>query len=402
MTWAKFDDRCTSDPRLIGLPRGVRLLHFEAIVWSCAHLTDGTIQRHALHWLTDEPESESAVAQLVQAGLWAVADDGWEIVDFLADQPSAADVEKVRDLARERQRKRRQHQAGDHSLCTDARYCRYVVATDHGAASGAKQKPLISYYLENGEWRQLWVDQDGVERRTSTSEVTESRLRSGGLADRIVPHPDLVTRDLTRESQRESQPPVPIRPDPTIREGKEDGEGAGIGTALEAPASTVTAKINGLSEQLHKLAAPFNRELIDYDDATVDDFNRFTIVLNDYEGSNVDIDVQTAVMGPGLTDALNALKCGDDVDGNVAPGDREASKRAEFEDASKRAFTILSWVAEAINATGAHTTCEDGEELVPQTGPGEGAWLSVNVPRVEAAAWVKRFRTMLERTLETL
>ena len=55
MTWAKLTDTFNDDPVLLGLPRGVRLLHVEAIVWCCKHETDGRIPRHVLTRITDEP-----------------------------------------------------------------------------------------------------------------------------------------------------------------------------------------------------------------------------------------------------------------------------------------------------------------------------------------------------------
>lgn len=126
MTWAKVDDRFNDDPRLLSLERGVRLLHIEGIVWCCRHLTDGHVPRYALAKVTDEPDAVNGVDALVEAGLWEPQGEGWLIVDYLRDQSSAADVENIRKLARDRQRKQRQHKAGDHSLCTDPRYCQFL------------------------------------------------------------------------------------------------------------------------------------------------------------------------------------------------------------------------------------------------------------------------------------
>lgn len=122
MTWSKFGGEFPDDPRMYQLSRGVRYLRFEAIVWANKHGTDGRLPKYALPRFTDEPNAEAAAGQLVDVGIWDVDGDGWVIVGFLDEQPSAADVERTQALARDRQRKRRQHSNGDHSLC-DTRYC---------------------------------------------------------------------------------------------------------------------------------------------------------------------------------------------------------------------------------------------------------------------------------------
>lgn len=108
MTWAKLDDGITDRPELLALPRDVRLVHIEGSVWSCRHETDGQIARHVLRKVTDQPNPEVAAQALVDAGLWAETDTGWEVTGFLDDQRSAADIEATRELARVRQRRQRQ------------------------------------------------------------------------------------------------------------------------------------------------------------------------------------------------------------------------------------------------------------------------------------------------------
>lgn len=167
MTWTKISDDLPDDPRMLQLPRGVRLLHLEAMVWCNRYGTDGAIPRYGVRRITDEPEPEDAAKHLVSVGLWDDTDDGWEIVGFLDDQPSAADAERTRELAKQRQRRQRQHRAGDHSLC-DPRYC--------NSARDA---------LRDDE------------------------------------------RDAHRDATRDQRLPVPSRPDPSRPEGTRDGEEGG-------------------------------------------------------------------------------------------------------------------------------------------------------------------------------
>jgi hypothetical protein len=163
MTWARLDDNFADDPTLLRLPRSVRLLYVEGIVWCCKHLTDGLLEQHVLRRVSDEPDLEAAAALLIQAGLWEAVESGYRIVDFLAMQPSKDSVEERRAEAKERQDRSRRHRQGDHSKCLRGKYC-----------------------PEGG--------------------VTRDK-----------------TRDTTRESQRESQQPDPTRPDPSRPKGK-DGE----------------------------------------------------------------------------------------------------------------------------------------------------------------------------------
>jgi hypothetical protein len=104
-------------------------MHVEAMTWANQHGSNGFVPDYALTRITDEPEPATAAAELVDAGLWEAVEGGWNIVDFLTDQPSAADVERTQARSRDRQRRQRQHRNGDHTLC-DPRYCHASRVTD--------------------------------------------------------------------------------------------------------------------------------------------------------------------------------------------------------------------------------------------------------------------------------
>ena len=99
---ALVDVAMIEDPRLLKLPRGVRLLHLEALVWCKAHLTDGFIPAGALHRLTDEPDADKAARELVKVNLWSLTAEGWTIVGFTDTQMSAQRVREKRQASRER------------------------------------------------------------------------------------------------------------------------------------------------------------------------------------------------------------------------------------------------------------------------------------------------------------
>jgi hypothetical protein len=123
MSWIKLDDTFADDPNLLALPRGVRLVHVEALVWCCRQLTDGAVPRHALRKVTDEDDIAAAAVQLVEAGLWDATDTGWQIVGFLDLQPSRCEVDEAKAGARFRAARSRRHLNGDHAICTRGHYC---------------------------------------------------------------------------------------------------------------------------------------------------------------------------------------------------------------------------------------------------------------------------------------
>lgn len=165
MPYAKLSDTFGSDPLLLTLPRGIRLLWVEGLSYCGQHLTDGLIPRHSLNRITDEPEPLEAAAQLVGAGLWEEVEAGWQMVGYLDHQWSRDKIEQAKAYAAARKERNRLHNLGDHSQCLEGRFC------------------------PNGA------------------------IKAG-------------TRDSTRTGQRRSQAPIPSDPlRPTGRRG-EGGEGA--------------------------------------------------------------------------------------------------------------------------------------------------------------------------------
>jgi hypothetical protein len=108
-------------PALIHLPRGVRLLHVEALAWCSLRRTDGVLAFAALPRATDEPDAMSAAAQLVAAGVWEETPTGWRIVGYLDTQISASEIALVEARNRANWRRQKAHQRCDHALCNPAR-----------------------------------------------------------------------------------------------------------------------------------------------------------------------------------------------------------------------------------------------------------------------------------------
>lgn len=138
MTWAKLSDTFNDHPVLLGLPRGVRLLHVEAIVWACKQETDGEIPAGAVARFTDEPHPEQGVELLVDSGMWEPTASGYRIVGFLTEQRSKQEIDASREMAARRQERLRRHRAGDHQLCS-VKYCRNAVT--YGVGNGVGNAP---------------------------------------------------------------------------------------------------------------------------------------------------------------------------------------------------------------------------------------------------------------------
>jgi general stress protein YciG len=100
--WVKIDDGFYRHPKVRAAGKDARALFLASLCWTAANLTDGHIARHDLPVLAAEAEVKGAATarRLVDAGLWDVTADGWQIHDYLDYNPSS---EAVRDKRRKRQ-----------------------------------------------------------------------------------------------------------------------------------------------------------------------------------------------------------------------------------------------------------------------------------------------------------
>ncbi|PWN00978.1 hypothetical protein DJ010_20365 [Nocardioides silvaticus] len=197
MTWIKLRNTFAEDDRWLDAGHLALAVHIAALCYSDQQLTDGVIgaarvRRVALTLGVAPDDAEVAASKLVHAGFWAATDDGYQIVDYLADQISREDAERTRDRWAADKRRQRQHNAGDHALC-DPEKCR-------GARTAASGSPTSKGEL------------------TSTADKT--KVRRG-------------QRKSPARTTAVSRPLDPTRPDPTQREGRE-GRGKG-GSAKGAP-----------------------------------------------------------------------------------------------------------------------------------------------------------------------
>lgn len=103
MPWFKVDDQFDANKKVKSIPRRNRAkalgLWVQAGAWCARELTDGFVPKYMI----DEFAVTLKVAdELVTAGLWALADGGFQFINWDEFQPTAGEVESKRDADRRR------------------------------------------------------------------------------------------------------------------------------------------------------------------------------------------------------------------------------------------------------------------------------------------------------------
>ncbi len=105
MPWFKVDDSFAGSPKRAACPPAAIGVWVTAGSWCAQQLTDGFVPSHMLAMFGGRSKDAES---LVAAGLWEVADGGWQFHDWEKYQPSREQVEADRHAARERQRRARE------------------------------------------------------------------------------------------------------------------------------------------------------------------------------------------------------------------------------------------------------------------------------------------------------
>jgi len=108
MATAKFDDGLTSNPKIIAAGPIASWLWFSSVLYCRRGLTDGLVLRIVVPSLVIGLKSPMAyAAKLVEVGLWDSEGQDFRVHDFLAWNPSKAQIEGYR--ANDRERKQARH-----------------------------------------------------------------------------------------------------------------------------------------------------------------------------------------------------------------------------------------------------------------------------------------------------
>lgn len=113
MVWVRIDDKLHSHPKVLAAwekdPASLGL-YLLALSHAGAHLTDGTIDKHAVRqWVPRPNRRRKAINALVEAGLWTANGDGWEIHDYLDYNEPRNQVLARQHVQQERRRQNREN-----------------------------------------------------------------------------------------------------------------------------------------------------------------------------------------------------------------------------------------------------------------------------------------------------
>ncbi len=118
MSWAKFDDRFSSNAKVLKTwhtcPQAIGL-YVMAITHCAQHETDGRVDNYFILGLVPAPrERQKIIDALIESRLWVGIDtDAYLIPDYLDFNPSKAELDAKRQKDRERRAKGRETQSNN-------------------------------------------------------------------------------------------------------------------------------------------------------------------------------------------------------------------------------------------------------------------------------------------------
>lgn len=142
MSWVKLDDGFPEHPKVVGLTDVAFCLYIHALCYAARRETDGYIPAGSVSSLAGgagRARAARAAAELVAAQLWhatgpetcercrkvAPLSHGWIIHDFLEYNPSHADQERAREIAKRRWVMNHNDELRDAVRSRDGDRCRY-------------------------------------------------------------------------------------------------------------------------------------------------------------------------------------------------------------------------------------------------------------------------------------
>jgi hypothetical protein len=102
VVWARFSDDWNDQPRIIALSATAFRAYVEGVMYAARYTTDGHIPAEAL-----KARDRRAVPELTRCGLWEVNGTGWYAPLWRDHVPPSAELDKARERAADRQRRRR-------------------------------------------------------------------------------------------------------------------------------------------------------------------------------------------------------------------------------------------------------------------------------------------------------
>ena len=102
MSWVRLDDQFAHHPKVLKAGPIASFLWISCIAYSQKFLTDGFIPGRAIATICDVPNPIKQARRLVSIGLLEVADDGYQVHDYLKFNESSASVKQRREQDRVR------------------------------------------------------------------------------------------------------------------------------------------------------------------------------------------------------------------------------------------------------------------------------------------------------------
>lgn len=102
MVWARFSDDWNDQPIIIALSAVAFRAYAESVFYVARYTTDGLVPSEAV-----KQRDRRAAKELERCGLWEKTEAGWYAPHWAEHVPPKAELEKVREAAAERQRRRR-------------------------------------------------------------------------------------------------------------------------------------------------------------------------------------------------------------------------------------------------------------------------------------------------------
>ena len=112
MPWVRLADDFPDHPKLIAAGPLAGWLWACGLAYCNRYLTDGFVPAAQVRRLADVDDPASLAVKLVDVKLWEPVEGGYRVHDYGKYQPSRADVEHDRELAKERQARLRERRNG--------------------------------------------------------------------------------------------------------------------------------------------------------------------------------------------------------------------------------------------------------------------------------------------------
>jgi hypothetical protein len=124
MTWVRIDDGFAQHPKVVAAGPLAMAMQVAALCYCNRNLTDGFIPRSVARTLLDV-SAKKIIISLLTSGLWREIDGGYQIHDYEDYQPTKAQIQAEREIAKRRFAMNANPQLAKAVKARDGDQCRY-------------------------------------------------------------------------------------------------------------------------------------------------------------------------------------------------------------------------------------------------------------------------------------